>query len=93
MDSHPPESGFRIEVARCVADGPPWHYEGQAHTPSSSYGVTAVVRGDRTVSVELASGAPPRLAPRVAQLVRSACALSAQQQPPPERIVRWHGGR
>jgi len=93
MESHPPESGFRIEVARQVTEGPPWRYEGRAHTPSSSYGVTAIVQGDKSVSVELASDAPSRLAPRVAQLVRSACALGAEPDAPPEKIVRWHGGR
>ena len=60
MESSPPESGFRIEVARSPeADGPPWHYRGLAHTPSTTYDVTAIVNIDGTVSVELGAEAPP----------------------------------
>lgn len=98
MESSPPESGFRIEVARSPeAAGPPWHYTGLAHTPSTTYGVTAIVNVDGTVRVDLGDSAPPRLVRSVASLVRSACAcvhIEATPSPsPPHRIVRWHGDR
>jgi hypothetical protein len=93
----PPESGFRIEVARSPeAGGPPWQYKGVAHTPSTTYDVTAIVNVDGTVRVELGAPAPPRLARSVASAVRSACAcvaIDATPGPPPHRIVRWHGDR
>jgi hypothetical protein len=94
----PPESGFRIEVARLPErDGPPWHYTGLAHTPSTTYDVTAIVNVDGTVSVDLGAQAPARLVRGVASLVRSACAClgidTTPTPPPPHRIVRWHGDR
>jgi hypothetical protein len=98
MESSPPESGFRIEVARSPeVEGPPWHYRGLAHTPSTTYDVTAIVNVDGTVRVDLGAKAPPRLVRSVASLVRSACACveidATPAPPPPHRIVRWHGGR
>jgi hypothetical protein len=108
MESSPPESGFRIEVARAPeADGPPWHYTGLARTPSTTYDVTAIVNVDGTVRVEMGvagegprddsgTAAPPRLVRTVASLVRSACAsveIETTPAPPPHRIVRWHGDR
>jgi hypothetical protein len=97
MESSPPESGFRIEVARSPeADGPPWHYRGLAHTPSTTYDVTAIVNVDGTVRVDLGGAAPARLVRSVASLVRSACAsveIDTTPVPPPHRIVRWHGDR
>lgn len=95
--SLPPESGFRIEVARSPeVDGPPWHYKGLAHTPSTTYDVTAIVNVDGTVRVELGSDAPPRLVRGVASVVRSACVsleIDTTPAPPPHQIVRWHGDR
>ena len=85
--SYHPESGLRIEVERRQQGGPPWCYEGRAVTPSSAYGVSAVVRMDGSVSVEVASDAPARLAQRVARVVKSACAGL------PDRIVQWRGER
>jgi hypothetical protein len=106
MESSPPESGFRIEVARSpapgsagsprAADGPPWHYRGLVHTPSNTYDVTAIVNVDGTVRVDLGAQAPPRLVRSVASLVRSACVcleIDTTPAPPPHRIVRWHGDR
>lgn len=95
--SVPPESGCRIEVARSPdASGPPWHYTGLAHTPSTTYDVTAIVNVDGTVRVDLGTLAPPRLVRSVATLVRQACVrveVEATPAPPPHRIVRWHGDR
>jgi hypothetical protein len=84
---HHPESGLRIEVERQHEGGPPWCYEGRAVTPSCAYGVSAVVKNDGTVDVEVASDAPPRLAERVVRVVKTACAGL------PHRIVQWRGQR
>jgi hypothetical protein len=89
--SFPPESGFRIEVQRAGGDGPPWQYAGHAVSPSKQYEVSAVVRDDGTVHVEIPEGAPSRLMTKVAAVVRAACGAPKPQPttPPPERIVAW----
>jgi hypothetical protein len=85
--AHHPESGLRIEVERQYDEGPPWCYQGKAVTPSSAYGVSAIVKGDGSVSVEVASEAPRRVADRVVRVMKAACVGL------PHRIVQWRGER
>jgi hypothetical protein len=93
--SSPPESGFRIEVARDGHDdGPPWRYEGVVVTPRCEYGIAAVVEENGAVRVEVGEGAPSRMALNVATMVRTACGRAIEPDgEPPMRIVRWHPER
>lgn len=89
----PPESGFRVEVERpAIDDGPPWRYRGRARTPSAAYSVAAVLAGNGSVQIDLASDVPARLGSRVRAMIRAACA-EFRESPPPLRIVKWHGER
>jgi hypothetical protein len=99
-----PESGVRIDVERPLSGGPPWRYEGEAVTPHARFRMSAVVRADGDVTVEVSDTAAgvrqslAELAERLRRMMRAAWkhasedaldAESAGPPPPPRRIVRW----
>lgn len=91
---HHPESGFRIEVERAAEAGPPWRYEGEAVTPSSTFPCAATVEESGVVCVELEDGAPAGLAEKIRLLVKTAWKHALEDTlSPPRRIVRWRADR
>jgi hypothetical protein len=91
---HNPETGFRIEVERTKAGGPPWRYEGHCVTPSARFVVVATVELGGEVLVQLAEGAPPALGEKARLLLRAAWKHAREDEvDPPHRIVRWRATR
>ncbi len=88
-----PESGVRIAIERPRDGGPPWTYEGAAHTPDESLPLRVVVAEDGAVDVALEGSADPAgLAEKVRLIVRAAWRQAkADDEPPARRIVRWRG--
>ena len=83
-----PESGVRIAIERPRDGGPPWKYEGAAHTPDASTPIRVVVHEDGMVDVE----APPALTEKIRLIVRTAWKQAkSDDEAPARRIVRWRG--
>ena len=79
---------MRIAIERPRDGGPPWRYEGHAHTPDASAPIGVVVAADGAVDVD----APPDLAEKIRLIVRTAFKQAASDgEPPARRIVRWRG--
>jgi hypothetical protein len=87
-----PESGMRLMLERPREGGPPWIYEGAAHTPSASHPLRVIVQSDGTAEVETDEPLPRDLVQRVRQMVRAAYKHAVDQaQAPPRQIHRWRG--
>lgn len=92
-----PESGVRIVLERARGEAPPFPYTGQAHVPSASYALRAVVAEDGQVEVTLDAAPgdaepPADLAEKVRLIVRTvAKQAKSDGVAPPLRIVRWRG--
>jgi hypothetical protein len=92
-----PEGGVRIDIARAIAngvDGPPWHYQGEAVTPSARFALQVLVGADGSIAVELAREAPPGLGEKTRLMLRAVWRHATESEaPPPRRIVRWRPDR
>jgi hypothetical protein len=85
-----PETGVRITFERARSGGPPWVYRGEVVTADSRHAVAATVSAQGHIGVELPSGAPTSVEPRVRLVLRAAWRrASADGVAPPLRIARW----